>query len=433
VSRSPSTDSRPRRAVAVVAGTVALARDRQVTFLAAAVAYYAFVSVLPAAALALVIAARLGGPALRERALDASADLLTDGGRAIVEAALGDAAGQGAVTVVGAVLLAWGTLKVFRALDTAFGAVYGVDEPEGFVDSLRDAAVVAVAVGGGVGVMIAVGAALVALDLGRATAVAGSLALPGVLSLAFFPMYYRFPDVSVAPREAVPGAVAGGVGWAALQAGFQAYADVAGGSAFGALGGVLLLVTWLYLAAAMLLFGAALNAVLAGADGTDRPADPDRPPGGSAAAAAPSADRQFQGGRGRPAGRMSEDRDSAGAPDVADLAGEVEGLREELESFERDVEDRTVDRPELEAELKRYVRRRMRRGHARGWGPYLVLGYGVVLALGAFRFLDGWPAVAALFVTFTSTLGLYALFVLVGVGLNALGLGGKAVEFVRDR
>ena len=126
---------------------------------------------------------------------------------------------------------------------------------------------------------------------------------------------------------------------------------------------------------------------------------------------------------------MSGDRDSGGAPDVAELAAELERLRDALD----DVEDRTVEKPELEAELKRYVRRRRRRGRARGWGPYLVLGYGTALALGAFYYLDGWPAVAAMFVSFTSTLGLYALFLLVGVGLDALGLGGRALSFVRDR
>jgi hypothetical protein len=86
----------------------------------------------------------------------------------------------------------------------------------------------------------------------------------------------------------------------------------------------------------------------------------------------------------------------------------------------------------VEADLKRYVRRRIRRGHARGWGPYLVLLYGTVMTLGAFYFLDGVWAILAMLVLFLSTLGLYALFVLVGVGLSLLGTPRRAYERVRE-
>ena len=117
------------------------------------------------------------------------------------------------------------------------------------------------------------------------------------------------------------------------------------------------------------------------------------------------------------------------APDIAELDRRVAELRAEVE----DIEGRTVEKPALESELKRYVRARMRRGHARGWGPYLVLLYGVVLTLGAFYTLDGWFAIGAMLVLFLSTLGLYVLFLLVGVGLNLLDVPGKAIDAVRDR
>jgi len=83
----------------------------------------------------------------------------------------------------------------------------------------------------------------------------------------------------------------------------------------------------------------------------------------------------------------------------------VSRLRTEFDAFEDDVERRTVDKPAVESELKRYVRSRMRRGHARGWGPYLVLLYGTVLILGAFSFLDGLYAIAAMLILGLSTLG----------------------------
>ncbi|MEF8784028.1 MAG: ribonuclease BN [Haloarculaceae archaeon] len=114
--------------------------------------------------------------------------------------------------------------------------------------------------------------------------------------------------------------------------------------------------------------------------------------------------------------------------DYEDLAE----LRSELERFEEEIEDRTVHRDDLKAELKGYVRGRTRRGHAHGWGPYLVLLYGTVMTLGAFYFLSGVWAILAMLVVWLSTLGLYALMVIVGVTVAALGLPGKALDRLRD-
>ncbi|MFB6176049.1 MAG: YihY/virulence factor BrkB family protein, partial [Halobaculum sp.] len=118
-----------------------------------------------------------------------------------------------------------------------------------------------------------------------------------------------------------------------------------------------------------------------------------------------------------------------GAPDLSDLSEQVADLREEVE----DIDGRTVEKPKLEAELKRYVRARMRRGRARGWGPYLVLLYGTIMTVAAFRYLEGWFAIGAMLILFLSTLGLYTLFVLVGIGLNLLSIPSRAADAIRRR
>jgi membrane protein len=123
------------------------------------------------------------------------------------------------------------------------------------------------------------------------------------------------------------------------------------------------------------------------------------------------------------------DDDPEPAPDLGDLRRELAALREDLDEFEDDVDRRTVERDVLVAELRRYVRARVRRGHARGWGPYLVLLYGTVMTLGAFHELSGGWAIAAMVVVWLSTLGLYTLMVLVGVGVNLVGVPGR----LRDR
>ena len=126
---------------------------------------------------------------------------------------------------------------------------------------------------------------------------------------------------------------------------------------------------------------------------------------------------------------MSTDRDAEPAPDIGRVYEELRELRSDLDAFEDDVEARTVKRALVEAELKRYVRWRQRRGHARGWGPYLVLLYGTAMNLGAFYFLEGLWAILAMVVLWLSTLGLYTLMVLVSFGVYLLSIPGRA----RDR
>lgn len=131
-----------------------------------------------------------------------------------------------------------------------------------------------------------------------------------------------------------------------------------------------------------------------------------------------------------------EDGEVPGGPDdaeVAELRERLDAVRQELESFEADVDDRTVHRSAVEAELRRYVRDRVRRGHARGWGPYLVLLYGTAMTVGAFYFLSSGWAILAMIVIWLSTLGLYALMLIVGAILGIASLPRRGVGLIRDR
>jgi YihY family inner membrane protein len=419
---------------------VDVAIDRQVTFLAAAIAYYAFVSLIPALLLLVVVATAVFGEAIAVELLAAAGDFLTPAGQEAVAGAISSAGGRTGAGVIGVAVLLWSTLKVFRGLDTAFAELYGVKEPPDFVKQLADAASAVLAVSVGIGVMVAIGAFVAAADAVPAVEAASILVLPAFLAVVFLPMYYLLPEPDIGIREALPGAAIAAVGWTLLQAGFQVYAASASQfQVYGVIGGILLLVTWLYLAAIVVVVGGVVNVVLAGRDEV-APASGASLGGGPAAADA--TDRQLQHDRDRPtgmngesdgAGDAGDEERPAGAPDVAALQEEVSRLRTEFDAFEDDVERRTVDKPAVESELKRYVRSRMRRGHARGWGPYLVLLYGTVLILGAFSFLDGLYAIAAMLILGLSTLGLYTFFIVVGIGLNLLETPGKALDYARDR
>ena len=116
--------------------------------------------------------------------------------------------------------------------------------------------------------------------------------------------------------------------------------------------------------------------------------------------------------------------------EVERLEDELYRVRGELARFEKAVEDRTVDKPALEGELRRYVRQRMRRSRARGWGPYLVLLYGTVMTVGAFYFLAGVWAILAMFVVWLSTLGLYVVMLGVGAILTITGAPMRAWDAI---
>ncbi|MDZ7700939.1 MAG: YhjD/YihY/BrkB family envelope integrity protein [Halobacteriales archaeon] len=248
-------------------------RSVELPFLAAAIAYYALVSVLPALLLAIAVATAVGGGALAEQVTAATGGLLTSAGQDAVTAALTGGAGRTGASVLGVVLLVWSTLKVFRGLDIAFSRVYGTSGTDSTVATFIDAGIGLVSVGVGLLAMVALGGALATLSLPVAGWLLGLVALLVGLFAAFLPLYYHFPDTELTVREAAPGAAMAAFGWVVLQAAFQAYAAVAPSfELYGVLGGVLLLVTWFYLGAALLLVGAAVNVTLAG-PGRDRQAE----------------------------------------------------------------------------------------------------------------------------------------------------------------
>ncbi|PSQ12812.1 hypothetical protein BRC99_04795 [Halobacteriales archaeon QS_7_69_60] len=372
------------RAVTVTRGVVNGAQSDRITFIAASLAYYALISLLPLLLLALAAAAALGDAGTVEALVDGASGALGEQAGTLVRDGLAGAAGAGGATVLGLAVLLWSGLKLFRGLDVAFSAVYARPGPESLLDQLRN----------------------------------GTVALVAGLIAAFLPLYYVLPGGKVAVREALPGAVFAAVGWTLLQTGFRAYAGAAGSyETYGALGGVLLLVTFLYVGALLLLLGVVLNAVLAGRAAADtglaEPAEPTLEP-------TAVLDRT-----------MTQDRPD----DLSDeeLREELERLYDELDRFEARIDDRTVHREEIESDLKRYVRRQVRRGKARGWGPYLVLLYGTAMTLGAFFYLSGGWAILAMLVVWLSTLGLYALMVLVGTTATLVGVPGRLKDRLESR
>ena len=414
------------RAVTVTRGVVNGAQSDRITFIAASLAYYGFISLLPLLLLALVGAAVFGDAQFVGTVVDEVTSTLGEQAGTLVSDALTGAEGRGGATAVGLAVLLWSGLKLFRGLDIAFSEVYGEPTPDSIVDQLRNAVVALGAVGLAVVATVAVGTALYRYGLQDALETSGLVSVGGIatliigLTVAFLPLYYFLPGTDVSIREALPGAVFAAVGWTLLQTGFRVYAANAGNyEAYGVLGAVLLLVTFLYFGALVLLLGVTFNAVIAGrADEETGLAEADAQP-------IPEPTAVLEG-------IMNGDRLDDDVSD-AELREELERLYDELDRFEERIDDRTVHREELESDLKRYVRRRVRRGKATGWGPYLVLLYGTAMTLGAFVSLSSGWAVLAMLVIWLSTLGLYALMVLIGTTVTVAGLPGRLKDRFSDR
>ncbi|WP_459192648.1 YihY/virulence factor BrkB family protein [Halosimplex sp. J119] len=235
--------------------------DKNVTFMAAGLAYNAFVSLAPLL-LVLFVALNVVGGGLEARVVDAAQQYLPGPIAEVVTGLFGDEASGAGASVIGFVVLIWGALKIFRGLDTAFSEIYETTSENSLVDKFRDGVIVfgalVVAVLATVGVSAAVGLFADAVPL---LSYVSPFVLLGGLVLAFLPMYYVFPDVDTGIRDVLPGAVFAAVGWAAFQALFQVYLSFSDPGSSSFFGGVIVVVTYLYFSALVLLLGAVINAV----------------------------------------------------------------------------------------------------------------------------------------------------------------------------
>jgi YihY family inner membrane protein len=252
----------------VVTTTVGIVRDRQVEFMAAAIAYYALVSLFPLMLLALAVASLIGGQELADTLITTMGDALSPVAQDVVYDTLVSASGRSSATLFGIVVLTWSGLRLFRGLDIAFAVIYDTAARKSFLERSTDAAVVLLGVGLGVVAVtgLNVATAFASLVVGTTVGAVGIF----VVGLVFFPVYYLVPDVDMPPAEALPGTLFTAVGWTTLGRIYGLYTSIAGSfDLYGAVGAVLLLVTWFYVGALLLLVGAILNVVLS-ERGSDR-------------------------------------------------------------------------------------------------------------------------------------------------------------------
>ncbi len=262
---SETATRRVRRTVGISRAIVDTFRSAHVPFLAASIAYAAFVSLIPLLVLLALIATAIGGEALAASIVELTASYLSPAGQDLLAETLDRARAQTGLSVLSAIVLLWATLRLFRSLDLAFSLLYGTDEQMRFVQQLLDGVLVLgamlVAFAGTVGVTVL----LALLPPIPHSEFLSTIALVGFLTVTLFPLYYVFPDRPVTVRDVLPGTVVAALGWTALEVGFGLYVQLSStNELYGVIGGVILVITWLYFGALIVLLGATINVVVGG-------------------------------------------------------------------------------------------------------------------------------------------------------------------------
>ena len=344
------------RAKSVGQDVIGEIKAENVTFMAGSIAYQAFVSLIPLLALVFILAAVLGDQGLAQTLTDYTESVFPPQLQTLISNYItSDAGGSASAGIIGLVTLVWGTLKIFRGLDTAFSEIYDTDEQNSIVDQVKDGLVVLGAVG------VALIAAVVATTVFALfpnvpyIGLLSPLFLVVGLAIAFFPMYYLFPDVEIQSyKQVLPGVAVAAVGWALLQSLFQLYLAFTGGAAQDVVGAIVLLLTWLYFGGLLLLIGAVVNAVIndeanLDEDTAERSAADERTGEDATPTARSSSELSFD-----PDDEPADSGDVAARSEEIDererqLTAEEERLREERESLAEERGELEQRRTELEA------------------------------------------------------------------------------------
>jgi membrane protein len=249
---------------------------------AAALTYYALMSLFPALLIGVAVLGVFGQAGL----VSDAADYLKDAGapRETVDAITSalESAQRQRGTAVGALLVGlatamWGAAGAFASVGAALNQVWRVEEGRGFVKhKVHDLGWTLLLI-----LLVIVTCVLLFLGGGLAGDVLGLIGLGdtavAVWSVARWPaavlaamliyavVYFAAPNVEIRRWQYItPGAVSGVTLWIVASAAFFLYASKLSSysATYGAFSTVVILLIWLYLTSAVLLLGAELNAVV---------------------------------------------------------------------------------------------------------------------------------------------------------------------------
>jgi len=279
---SPATPAAlpARRWLNVVKRTWAEASDDHIELIAAGVAFYGFLALVPLLAALVLAYGLLVDPAEVAKHMHAvtmmvpadAAHVIDDQLDQVVKTA---ATKKGFGLLLALILALYGAMKGAGAVVTALNVAFEVRETRGFVrTTLLNAAITIGAVLVAIGALLAASVTGFAQDLAAhwsplaaiAVKYASWVAAAALASTAIAVLFRFAPD---RPKTTwvwlTPGSIAATIGWIGMTVLFGVYAAKLGNynATYGALGAVVVLLMWLYLSAYILLLAAELNSELA--------------------------------------------------------------------------------------------------------------------------------------------------------------------------
>lgn len=281
---------------AVLRRTYAEAGNDNLGLIAAGVAFYGFLALVPLLG-ALVLAYGLFvDPADVARHMKAVTAMVPSDAATIIDDQLGavvaTASGKKGLGLAAALALAlYGAMKGAGAVVTALNVAYEQEEDRGIVTTtLVNAGITVGAVLIAVAALLAISATGFAEDIAARLSPAAALAIrlaswvvALLLASGVIAALYRFAPARAPAqwRWLTPGSLLATVGLAAMTAGFGWYATNFGNynATYGALGSVVVLLMWLYLSAYVLLLGAEFNSELEHQTARDSTTGPELPMG----------------------------------------------------------------------------------------------------------------------------------------------------------
>lgn len=286
--------------------TYAEAGNDNLGLVAAGVAFYCFLALVPLLGALVLTYGLVVEPAEVTRHISAIASVIPAEAAKLIDEQLvnvvSSASGKKGLGLAAALALAlYGAMKGAGALITALGIVYEQPETRGFVrTTLLQLAMTLGAVLLAVALLAAASASAFLEDLaGQLSSVAalaikvGAWAVTAAVATFGIAAVYRYAPARRSPRWTwlTPGSVFACVGFVAATLGFGYYAARFGdyNATYGSLGAVVVLLFWLYLSAYVLLLGAELNSELEHQTARDTTTGGDKPMGSRGAVMADQA------------------------------------------------------------------------------------------------------------------------------------------------
>jgi membrane protein len=246
---------------------------------AAALSYYFVFALFPTLLFLTALVGLFPGRDLMERLLAPARDFLPAEAASLLSHTLAEIerGASGGLLSVGAVVALWGASRGMVSIITTLNVVYGVTSPRPWWRRQLTAVVLTAAFS-----VLALGALLSLVlgeRVGRAAAAWAGLGggFTTVWGLAQWPLGFLFTLTGIdlvyhfapAVRQRwywlTPGSVFAGLAWIGASLGFRAYVSSFANynATYGSIGGMILLLLWLYLSSMALLVGGEINSVIA--------------------------------------------------------------------------------------------------------------------------------------------------------------------------